>query len=213
MPALWWFAPWPRPPAAGADGLSTRALLPAGVAGARYVIRRLITVRGWCPESPPFYRSGVVPSYLGSLRWEGGDVDGRGQDPAAAVTGRAGARQRRLPGGRRHKFTVRLSEQELQTVQDRAAAAGISIPRLMVEATLAGDAQTASERRAVVVELLAVRRLALAVGNNLNQVARVANATGQVPPELSATLHATARAIGRIDAVAEALGRPRRRTS
>lgn len=127
------------------------------------------------------------------------------------MTGRPGARQRRLPGGRRHGIYVRLSDQELQTLEDRAAAAGVSVPRLLVEAALAGDAQTASERRALVVELLGARRLTAAVGNNLNQLTRVANATGEVPPELSATLHATARAIGRIDAVAGEFGSPRRR--
>lgn len=111
------------------------------------------------------------------------------------------ARQPRLPGGRRHKHTVRLSDAEQEQVAARAIVAGVSVPRLLVEAALAGDEQTASERRAMVAEFLAVRRLLLAVSNNVNQLAKVANATGEAPPELAATLHAAARVMTRLDSV------------
>lgn len=125
----------------------------------------------------------------------------------ARSEGTSARRQRRLPGGRRHKFTVRLSDGELAEIQARATSAGISVPRLLAEAALAGDARTASERRALVVELLGARRLTAAVGNNLNQLTRVANATGEIPAELSATLHAVARTISRLESAADGLGR------
>lgn len=119
------------------------------------------------------------------------------------------ARQTRLPGGRKNKYTVRLSDEEALVVQARAAVAGVSVPRLLVEAAMAGDAQTASERRALVAEFLGARRLLAKVGNNVNQLARVANATGGLPPELEATLHATVRMIARLDAATTLLsGQP-----
>lgn len=114
--------------------------------------------------------------------------------------GRRGARQRREPGGRPYKHTVRLSEQEQAHIAARARGAGVSVPRLLVESALAGDAQTASERRALVAEFLGTRRLLAAVSNNVNQLAAAANATGEVPPELHATLHAVARVTARLDA-------------
>lgn len=125
-----------------------------------------------------------------------------------AGQGRRSVRQRRLPGGRKNKVTVRLSDDEMTAIEDRADVAGISVPRLLVESALAGDARTASERRALINELLGARRLVAAVGNNLNQLTRHANATGELPPELSATLHAAARAIGRIETVTANFGGP-----
>jgi hypothetical protein len=95
---------------------------------------------------------------------------------------------------------VRLSDAEKLQIQARAISAGVSMPRLLVEAALLGSAQTASERRALVAELLAARRLVAALGNNVNQLARVANSTGQVPSELAAAAAAVARATARLDA-------------
>jgi uncharacterized protein (DUF1778 family) len=123
--------------------------------------------------------------------------DPSGQKPMASSRRRA--RQPRVSGGRPHKHTVRLSDKEQEQIEARAIVAGVSVPRLMVESALAGDAETASERRALVAEFLAVRRLLSAVSNNVNQLAKVANSTGETPPELSATLHATARVIKRLD--------------
>ena len=130
-----------------------------------------------------------------------------------AMGGRPAARRRRQPGGRPHQHLVRLSDEEQVQILARARVAGVSVPRLLVEAALAGDAQTASERRALVAEFLAARRLLARVSNNVNQLAAAANATGEVPAELHATMHAVARVTARLDAsVAELNGAPPART-
>lgn len=108
-------------------------------------------------------------------------------------------RQRRLPGGRKNKVTVRMSDEEARFIQARALVAGVSVPKLLVEAALAGDVQTLSERRALAAEIVAARRLLARIGNNLNQLTRVANATGELPPQLVATMDATARTIARLE--------------
>nr|WP_067067549.1 plasmid mobilization relaxosome protein MobC [Carbonactinospora thermoautotrophica] len=95
---------------------------------------------------------------------------------------------------------MRLSDEEKEKIAARAEALGVSIQRLLVESALAGSAQTVTERRALVAELLGVRRLVAALGNNINQLARVANATGAAPPELAAAAAAVARAMARLDA-------------
>jgi hypothetical protein len=131
------------------------------------------------------------------------------QASSEAGAGRRAARQRRQPGGRPHKHTVKLSEQEQLLIEARAVVAGVTVPRLLVESALAGDAQTASERRALLAEFFGARRLLAAVSNNVNQLAAAANSTGEVPVELHATLHAVARVTARLDAaVTELTGVP-----
>jgi hypothetical protein len=147
----------------------------------------------------------------------------------AAGRGRGGVRplrRRRVEGGgRRHQVNVRFTRQELDQVVLRAAATGRTISTYVAEAALsaapgprAGAAPgpqdrvplvfrvSDSERRAWVAELMAVRRIVGANANNLNQLAKVANATGQLPPELppslTATLHAAERLTDLIDALA-----------
>lgn len=129
---------------------------------------------------------------------------GRSARPVAAA-GRGAARMKRLPGGRSHQARVTMSDGEYAVIAARAAAARVSVPRFLAEAALAGDAVTASERRALVAELLAARRLAAALGGNLNQLARVANATGQLRPEVTAAAAAAGRAADRLRAAAAAI--------
>jgi hypothetical protein len=116
---------------------------------------------------------------------------------------------RREPGGRHHQVKVRFSDEEFAAASARAAAAKISLARLLAEAALAGDAATASEKRAVVGELLAARRLAAAIGNNLNQLARVANSTGWVRPEVDGAAATAGRAVARLEAAARAIAERR----
>jgi|SRR5579884_2911363 len=111
----------------------------------------------------------------------------------------------RKEGGRRHPVKVLLSDQEYLEIGARAAAAGVSRQKLMVEAVLRSDGMTHAERRALYRELLGARNLIAALGNNINQLARVANATGQVPAEVRAAAEAAERAIERLDQQAAAL--------
>ena len=55
----------------------------------------------------------------------------------------------------------------------------MSVPRLMVESALSG-VETPTERRRLVAELFEARRLLATVANNVNQLARAANISGQV---------------------------------
>ncbi|MFC7646763.1 relaxase/mobilization nuclease domain-containing protein [Streptosporangium lutulentum] len=105
----------------------------------------------------------------------------RDESAGRSLRERQPVRQRRQQGGRPHKHSVRMSQEEQAVVEARAGQAGVSVPRFLVEAGLAGDAATASQLRANAAELLAARRLVAAVGVNLNQLAKVANATGEVP--------------------------------
>jgi hypothetical protein len=98
---------------------------------------------------------------------------------------------------------VRLSDRELGTVEARAGAAGISRQRLLVEAATRGEA-TPSERQTLYTVLYSLQRIALGAANNLNQLARVANTTGQVLPGYEQTAAAVRDSL---EALAPVLGR------
>ena len=74
---------------------------------------------------------------------------------------------------------MKLTEDERDELRARAVELGVSVPRLMVESALAG-LETPTERKRMIAELFEVRRLLATVANNVNQLARSANISGQV---------------------------------
>ena len=108
------------------------------------------------------------------------------------------SRLRRQPGGRGHVVFVRLSDREAAVIKARAERAGVSVPRFLVESAVT-QRQTLSERHALYRALLAARRTVAGLANNINQMARVANATGQVPAELGGMAEALSGAAGALE--------------
>jgi hypothetical protein len=139
----------------------------------------------------------------------------QGRDGAGAGSGRpaAAGRQSRADGGRPHVVKVRLTEEENVRVQARAISLGISAPRLFVETLLSDGRAPVSERHALYRELLGIRRLVALLGSNTNQIARVANTTGEVLPEAAATLAAAGRAAERLEALLATMSPPPKRST
>ena len=128
-----------------------------------------------------------------------------------APSGRPFSRRRRanVDGGRQHFHKVGVSPEEEGLLLRLAAAQHVTIPRLLVESALASAAsETPSERRSAMAELFALHRLLANIANNVNQIAKVANATGEVQAELHATLDAVRKTAGRIDAAIDGLSLP-----
>jgi len=115
---------------------------------------------------------------------------------------RARQRQRRanVPGGRRHYHRVGVTPEEEALLLQRATAARVTIPRLLVESALAEQGETATDRASHLTELFHVRRLLAAVSNNLNQITRATNATGEIQAELDETLRAVQTVSARVGA-------------
>ena len=97
--------------------------------------------------------------------------------PDARPKGRV--RRGREAPPRRVYQQVKLTDEERDQLRARAAQLGMSVPRLMVESALSG-VETPTERRRMVAELFEARRLLATVANNVNQLARTANISGQV---------------------------------
>ena len=91
-----------------------------------------------------------------------------------------------------------MSQDQEARLADRANARGITVSRLLVESALAGGADAAAARAHLAGEMFRVVRLLGRVGLNVNQLAKVANATGSLPPEVPAALAALERATERL---------------
>lgn len=132
------------------------------------------------------------------------EVDGAAD---AASRRRAERRRRRAnaAGGRRLRHEVKVTETEEAQLKAKAAEQGVTVPRLLVEAALAGGGETATQRRELAAELFATYRLLAAMSNNVNQIARATNATGETQPDTAAALDAVRRTAQRVDAVLEGM--------
>ncbi|GAA1821276.1 hypothetical protein GCM10009749_35040 [Agromyces neolithicus] len=118
-------------------------------------------------------------------------------------------RQRRqnIAGGRvgaRHD--VKVSAEEEGILARLAAAQGVSIVRLLVESALSSEShETPTQRRELLAELFRVHRLLAAISNNVNQIAKATNATGELQAETVETLRAVRRTAEQIDAAVDGL--------
>lgn len=88
-----------------------------------------------------------------------------------------------------------------------AAAAQVTVARLLVESALAGPGgETVSERRALISELFAVHRSVAGVANNVNQIARKLHTTDELAAQTGEVFRAALATMARVDAVIDRLG-------
>jgi Bacterial mobilisation protein (MobC) len=105
---------------------------------------------------------------------------------AGPVNGGAGSRplgrtrRQRQAQPRSAEQKVMLSIEEQRRLRVRASELRVSVPRLMVEAALS-DVETPADRRAWIAELFELRRLLATVANNVNQLTKAANISGDLP--------------------------------
>lgn len=127
-------------------------------------------------------------------------------------SGFAGWKSRRrranVEGGRVHRHEVKVSPEEEAQLLILAEKHRVTIPRLLIEAALSEGTETSSERRDQFMQLSTLQRLVGTVANNINQIARHANATGEIPAEAAASIAHARAVIIRIDRqLAEMAGR------
>lgn len=118
------------------------------------------------------------------------------------------ARRRRAnaEGGRTHRHEVKLTTDEQTMLLAMAEARGITVPRLLFESTMAASTgQTLTERNELIAEVFRLQRAFGAVGTNVNQIAKVLNSTGEVSPELDATMAGIRALLPRVMSLSEKL--------
>ncbi|MGO9900862.1 MAG: plasmid mobilization protein [Solirubrobacteraceae bacterium] len=140
-------------------------------------------------------------------------------EPAAEA---AAVSRRRLAGEGRAQLNVKLSAGELDELRGRAAQRGVSVSALLVGCALeralpAARPAMSAEERAVIDRAVGVMDDLIAelsrVGNNINQLAHVANISREVPVErlLREALGEASAAVGLVREVADELARSARR--
>jgi hypothetical protein len=121
-------------------------------------------------------------------------------------------RRENAPVAREKRHNVYVSPEEAGRLARLAEERHMTVPRLLVEAAFALEArqsgQTETERRELVTLLFNLHRALGAIGNNINQLARLANSTGEFGEELPETLKAVKRALTRVDAAMDEVSRP-----
>lgn len=122
-------------------------------------------------------------------------------------TRRRFARRRRanVAGGRKHSHRVLVTPEEEARLVQRAEEQRVTVPRLLVESALSPQGETPTQRRDMLAELFAIRRLLAAVSNNVNQIARRANADEEFPADAAGALVGVRRVVDRIDEAIDGL--------
>lgn len=142
-----------------------------------------------------------------------GSGEGAEEVGARASSPRGQGRLRRQPGGRGQVIYLRCTEAEYLAVARKAAEAGVSPQRFLLETALDPRRIGVAERRGLVASFLAARRTLAGLATNVNQLAKVANATGEVSPTtpfLLARIEAAEAALTEaVEAVTPSYGAPR----
>lgn len=115
----------------------------------------------------------------------------------AGASSFGGGRQRRVPGGRDKQFLVRVTEKQHAMLLAKAAVYGVSVQKLMVESALSSVAEVAADNAATRAEVIAnlfnTQRFLASIANNVNQIARATNASGELPLEMRDDLRMSLR--------------------
>ena len=109
------------------------------------------------------------------------------------------SRQSNAPGGRMHRHVVKLTTEQELAAQARAKVSGVTVARLLADSAL-------SQQRALIAhedlaQLFALTNHVAAVGRNLNQLAKTANATGELEPETAAAVESVMRLFDRLHTI------------
>ena len=128
---------------------------------------------------------------MGALRWaetRGGAVVEQ-ENPRHVWK----SRRKRIEGKTQY-VRVSMSESERAQLMVLEQQTGLSPSALMVEAVFgSADPVAVQLRRNQLAELIQMRQLMATIANNVNQIARHANSTGEVLPETAETLREARR--------------------
>lgn len=108
-------------------------------------------------------------------------------------------RARNVPGGRPFRHVVKVSEAEEAQLVVAAARHQMTIPRLLVTSALErSDEITAADKRELLVELFTIHRLLGNMANNVNQIAKAVNSTGDLPGQTDAVFSSLRHTLQRV---------------
>ncbi|WP_245702890.1 plasmid mobilization relaxosome protein MobC [Arthrobacter subterraneus] len=121
---------------------------------------------------------------------------------------RFGRRRRANIPGQTQYVRVSMSEMERARLLVLEEQTNRTASEILVSAALyAENSDSLAERRALAVDLMQARRLLASVSNNVNQIARHANAGDEFPQDAAVAVAAVRRLADRMYEVVDELGR------
>ena len=108
-------------------------------------------------------------------------------------------RRENKPAGTKKRRDVWVTAEEDAALMARAARERVTVPNLLVSSALSEHSDSPTERRAIAAELMALHNLLARSSNNINQLARQANATSEFPLEAREALKHIRKVAMRID--------------
>ena len=148
----------------------------------------------------------VVPGFgvaaLGRLRGLGECVSEEIEGPLSRSSKR---RRANKPAGSKKRRDLWVTAEEEAALVARAAREKVTVPNLILTAALSEGLERPTERKAAMAELMAIHTLLARVSNNVNQIARHANAGEEFPQDAKAVLAYVREVAMRIDRTIEGL--------
>jgi hypothetical protein len=114
-------------------------------------------------------------------------------------------RRENTPAGSKKRRDIWVTVEEEAALVARAEREKVTVPNLLISSALSEHSDSPTERRAIAVELMSLHNLLARSSNNINQLARQANATSEFPAEAREALKHLRAVAMRIDRTIEGL--------
>lgn len=114
-------------------------------------------------------------------------------------------RRENTPAGSKKRRDLWVTVEEEAALVARAEREKVTVPNLLLSAALSARNDSPTERRAIMAELMQLHNLLARSSNNINQIARHANATGEIPAETGEALKHLRSVAMRIDQAIDGL--------
>jgi hypothetical protein len=108
-------------------------------------------------------------------------------------------RRENTPAGSKKRRDLWVTVEEEAALVARAEREKVTVPNLLISAALSDRTDLPTERRAIAAELMSLHNLLARSSNNINQIARQANATSEFPVEAREALKHIRSVAMRID--------------
>jgi hypothetical protein len=108
-------------------------------------------------------------------------------------------RRENTPAGTKKRRDVWVTVEEEAALVARAEREKVTVPNLLISSALSEHSDSPTERRAIAAELMSLHNLLARSSNNINQLARQANATSEFPVEAREALKHIRSVAMRID--------------
>ncbi|MDI3195542.1 plasmid mobilization relaxosome protein MobC [Pseudarthrobacter sp. AL07] len=114
-------------------------------------------------------------------------------------------RRENTPAGTKKRRDLWVTVEEEAALVARAEREKVTVPNLLISSALSEHSDSPTERRAIAAELMSLHNLLARSSNNINQLARQANATSEFPVEAREALKFIRSVAMRIDRTIEGL--------